>query len=83
MELNKWIGSSKVRAFPWKDGKYIYVNVQYFKPGQSICKPPAWEQTAYIENNQRGRELVYESTATLVDAFHYGKIKHGYAVRVE
>jgi hypothetical protein len=42
MELDRWIGSYKVRAFPW-NGKRIYFNVQYYAPGQSIEKPPVWD----------------------------------------
>jgi len=40
MEMDKWISGYKVRSFPWIDGKHIYFNVQYYKPGQSIEKPP-------------------------------------------
>lgn len=41
MELDKWIGSCKVRIFPWIDGKRIYCNVRYYRPGQSIEQDPA------------------------------------------
>jgi hypothetical protein len=67
MEINKWIGSYKVRAFKWIDGKRIYFNVQYFKPGQSVERPPAWDKTVYITNNAAGQRLVYEFTHTLVE----------------
>ena len=40
MDFEKWIGSFKVRVFPWIDGKTFYVNVQCFTPGQSIERPP-------------------------------------------
>lgn len=55
MEIDKWIGSLRVRAFPWIDGERIYCNVQYFIPGQTIEKPPAWEKTVYITDNPEGR----------------------------
>lgn len=29
-EIDKWIGSYKVRVFPWIDGKRIYFNVQFW-----------------------------------------------------
>lgn len=48
MDFEKWISGCLVRVFPWVDGKNIYVNVQYFRPGQSISRPPAWEKTVYI-----------------------------------
>lgn len=67
MEIDKWIGSLRVRAFPWIDGERIYCNVQYFIPGQSIEKPPAWEKTVYITDNPEGRQLVYNYTHTLLE----------------
>ena len=65
--MDKWIGSCKVRAFPWIDGKRIYVNVQYYAPGQSVEKPPVWDRTVYIINNAEGRRLVYDFTHSLVE----------------
>ena len=67
MELDRWIGSYKVRAFPWIDGKRIYFNVQYYAPGQSIEKPPVWDRTVYVTDNEEGRRLVYELTDSLVN----------------
>ena len=67
MELDKWIGSYKVRSIPWIDGKQIYFNVQYYAPGQSIEKPPVWDKTVYITNNEAGRRLAYEFTDSLVN----------------
>ena len=67
MELDKWIRSYKIRAFPWIDGKRIYFNVQYYAPGRSIHKPPAWDKTVYITDNTAGQRLVYEFTDSLVE----------------
>lgn len=67
MELDKWIGSYKIRSIPWIDGKRIYFNVQYYKSGQSIEKPPVWDRTVYITNNEAGKRLVYEFTDSLVN----------------
>lgn len=67
MEINKWVNSCKVQSFPWIDGKLIYFNVQYYAPGQSISKPPAWDKTVYITNNEAGRNLVYNLTDSLVE----------------
>lgn len=66
MELDKWIDTYKVRAFPWIDGKTIYVNVQYFVPGQSIVQPPKWDKSVLISDNDDGRRLVYEFTHSLI-----------------
>ena len=67
MEIDKWIAVYKVRAFPWIDGKRIYFNVQYYAPGQSIAKPPAWDKTVYITDNAAGQRLVNEFTHSLVE----------------
>jgi len=66
MELDKWVGSCKIRSFPWVDGKRIYFNVQYFAPGQSISRDPVWDKSVYITDDDAGRRLVYDFTDTLV-----------------
>jgi hypothetical protein len=60
MEIDDWIEGYKVRSFPWIDGKRIYFNVQYYKPGQSLSQPPAFEKTVYLTDNERGRKLIEE-----------------------
>lgn len=67
MEIDKWIGSYKVRAFPWIDRKRIYFNVQYYAPSQSVEKPPVWDKTVYIIDNGAGRRLVCDFTDSLVN----------------
>lgn len=67
MEIDKWIRAYKVRSFPWIDGKRIYFNVQYFKAGQSISKPPVWDKTVYITDNEAGRRIVKEFTDSLLE----------------
>jgi hypothetical protein len=67
MEIDKWINGFKVRSFPWIDGKRIYFNVQYYAPGQSIERPPVWDKTVYITDNEAGQRLVYDFTHTLVE----------------
>ncbi len=66
-EIDSWVNGCKVRAFPSIDDKRIYFNVQYFLPGQSIERPPAWDKTVYITDNEAGRRLVFEFTASLVE----------------
>lgn len=65
MEIDGWFSGYKVRSFPWIDGKLIYFNVQYFAPGQSICKPPVWGKTVYITNNPAGQRIVHDFTDSL------------------
>jgi len=67
VEINKWIGSYKVRALKWIDGKRIYFNVCYYRPGQSIEKPPAWDRTVYVTDNESGRRIVFDMTDSLVN----------------
>lgn len=73
MEIDKWMGCFKIRSFPWIDGKRIYFNVQYFKPGQSIEKPPVWDKTVYITDNPAGQRLVSRFTHSLVE--HVAKMQ--------
>lgn len=40
MEINNWFSGCLVQAFAWIDGKYIYVNVRRFLPGQSSARHP-------------------------------------------
>lgn len=65
MEIDKWVGSYKVRAFLWIDGNLIYFNVQYYSPDQSLEKPPAQDRTAYIKGDSAGHRLVFEFPHTL------------------
>jgi hypothetical protein len=67
MDFEKWVGSYKVRAFPWIDGKRIYFNVRYYAPGQSLQQPPKFDKTVYITDNNAGRRLVYDFTDSLVN----------------
>lgn len=73
MEIDKWIGTYKVRSFLWVDGKRIYFNVQYYAPGQSIGKPPVWDKTVYITDNTAGRRIVNDFTNSLVE--HIAKMQ--------
>ncbi len=77
MELDKWVGPYKVRSFPWIDGKRIYFNVQYYVPGQSVEKPPAWDKTVYVTDNEAGRRLAYDLTDTLVNHIAHMQLKEG------
>ena len=67
MNIDGWIAGYKVRSFPWIDGKRIYFNVQYFKPGQSIQQPPAFDKTVYITDNAAGQRLVNEFAHSLTE----------------
>lgn len=67
MDFEKWIGGYKVRVFPWIDGKHIYVNVQYYAPGSSIKRPPAMDKTAYITDDEKGRNMIQNYLHTLVE----------------
>ena len=67
MEIDAWIGGYKVRSFPWIDGKTIYFNVQYYRPGQSLSQPPVWDKTVYITNDAAGRDMVENLTTSLTE----------------
>lgn len=65
MELDKWVGPYRVRAFPWADGTLIYFNVRSYSPGQSLARPPALDRTVYVTNDAAGRRMVFGFTHTL------------------
>jgi len=77
VERDIWIGSYKVRIFPWIDRKRIYCNVRYYKPGQSIEKEPVWDKTIYVTDNDAGRHLVFNFTHSLVENIALMKIPEG------
>jgi hypothetical protein len=80
MEIDKWISGYKVRSFPWIDGKHIYFNVQYYKPGQSIEKPPAWDKTVYIVDNPAGQRLLNDFIYSLIEHVAKMQIEEGHKV---
>lgn len=67
MDFERWVDGYKVRVFPWIDGKHIYVNVQYFKAGSSLKKPPEMDKTAFITDNEKGRNIIQNYLSTLVN----------------
>lgn len=66
MRKTGWYSGCKVDIMPWIDGKRIYCNVAYYRPGQSMSQEPAWEKTIYITDDENGRRLAYDFTDTLV-----------------
>lgn len=67
MDIDKWVSGYKVRSFPWVDGKTIYFNVSYYAPGQSLSRPPVWEKTAYVTDNEAGQRVVNSFTDSLTN----------------
>lgn len=77
INIDKWISGYKVRAFNWVDGKRIYFNVQYYQSGQSIERPPVWDKTVFITENDNGYKLVNDFIHTLVENVARMQIKDG------
>ena len=48
MRIDTWTSGYKVEACDWYDGKHIYFDVQSFKPGASISRPPDLERSILI-----------------------------------
>lgn len=74
MKIDRWYSGCLVQAFPWIDGKYIYVNVRCFLPGQSISQAPAWDRSIFVLDDEPGRTIVYKYTDSLVSAISSWKI---------
>jgi hypothetical protein len=69
MNIDRWVDGYKVRVCPWIDGKNIYVNVQYYNPGASLCQPPALDKSALIADTAAGRRIAFDfisSTAAYI-----------------
>ncbi len=41
-------------------------NVQYYKPGQSLSRPPVWDRTVFIVDNEASRRIIREFAHSLV-----------------
>ena len=82
MEIDKWVSGYKVRSFPWVDEKRIYFNVQYFKPGSSLSRPPAFDKSVFITDNDAGRNLIENRIATLTEFVARMTIKEGCEVTI-
>ena len=82
MEIDAWIDGYKVRSFPWIDGKRIYVNVQYYKPGSSLSQPPAFDKSAFIVDDEVGRRFVNEFTHTMVNYISRLNIPQGTEITI-
>lgn len=67
MNIDKWMGSYKIRFFPWIDSKRIYFNVQYYAQGQAIEQPPVWDKTVYITDNAAGQRILSEYLDSFVE----------------
>ena len=66
MEIDRWVGPYKVRAFPWIEKNLIYFNVR--------CYAPVLDQTVYITNDAVGHRLVFEFTHTF--AAYVAELSH-------
>ena len=82
MEIDEWIDGYKVRSFPWIDNKRIFFNVIYYRAGQSVHAKPVWDKTVYVVDNERGRKLAYENTATLTEYVASMQIAEGSEVTI-
>lgn len=52
MRIDTWTSGYKVEACDWYDGKHIYFDVQSFKPGASISRPPDLERSILIDKSE-------------------------------
>jgi hypothetical protein len=76
-DFDGWVDGYKVRYFNWVDGKRIYFNVQYFKPGQSISKSPVWDKTVFIAENDMADRAIEHLIHSLVNKVAHTEIKEG------
>ena len=60
VEIDTWVDGYKIRAFDWVDGKNIYLNITYYRPGSSLSKRPAVDRSFLIplEEEQDRKSVV-------------------------
>lgn len=64
MRIDSWIEGYKVEAFDWFDGKSIYINIQCFRPGQSITSRPVFDKSFWID--KQDENIVRNFTSSIV-----------------
>lgn len=79
MYFEGFVNGYLVHTEEWYDG-HIYFNVRYFRPGQSMSKPPVFDKTVYITNNEKGRFLVQNYKSTLANHIARIDVKPGNTV---
>lgn len=52
MNIDTWTSGYKIRAVDWIDGKNIYLNIAYYKPGSSLERPPEVEKSVLIPKEE-------------------------------
>ncbi len=57
IDINEWVSGYKVRAFDWIDSDYIYVNIQYIRPGDKVSDP-TWDKSFLLPNNEINRDAL-------------------------
>lgn len=65
INIDKWVEGYKVRCFDWPDGKNIYLNISYYKPGASIEKSPAAEKSFLIPKEEEYKIINFLSSIVL------------------
>lgn len=65
-EIDKWIHGYKVRGFKWIDNKNYYLNIAYYRPGQSLSQSPASEKSVLIPLDE------WENKKQFLDSIVYG-----------
>lgn len=68
MNYDGWIEGYKVQIFPWIDDELIYVNVQYYQGGQSLERPPVWDRTIYLKDDDGGQWLLNNRLHSFINA---------------
>ena len=77
INIDTWAAGCKVRVLPWLDGEHYCVNVQYYAPGSSLERPPAFDKTVYVTANDSGQRALEHFLNSLVEYISRMKIEAG------
>ena len=67
VRIEGWFSGCRVDCFKWFEGNKWYFNVQYFKPGSSLSRSPEIDKSVFITDNEKGRDVIFHFTASLVE----------------
>lgn len=70
MDFDGWIAGCKVRVFDWIDGKHIYMNAEYYKPGSSLSQKPAMEKSVLFD--KADADKLWNNLHSIVNGIMFG-----------
>lgn len=70
INIDTWVAGYKVQISDWIDGKSIYLNICYYRPGSSLSQPPAVNRSFLLplDMEQTLRNYLHSVVVGLMEA---------------